>query len=457
MKPGFAARVGVLLFGGALFLGGCGPTDQDNDGFSIEEDCNDENAAIHPGAQELCNGIDEDCNGIADEPFDLDRDGASICNGLVDCDESDPTAFPGNDEIEDGVDNDCDGIIDNNTAAFDDDGDCACELDAGCLGSTNSACAQVVGGDCADDDPFSLPGAIEVVGDELDNDCNGTIDIPVPCDGGALSNSPADFAKAIGLCHNEVLSAQFIGPSDARARAIIDGFGTGGISPFEGAKMIHFSSGLADENLHSPGTNLATANTTAHPDQRPDPGDGCGQADPATVNDFTEYRLQIKVPGNAKSFSYQFQFFSAEYPRFRCSEFDDTFLALLESQEFTGNISFDANGKVVSLNSGFFQICEDDTANQPPNICPIGPNPTLNGTGYDPNDPDNTNGDGGATQVLKTSTSVIPGETITLRFIIFDEGVGQTANFGHILDSSVLIDNFIWSTDEVGGPNTEIP
>jgi len=87
--------------------------DVDGDGFSeADGDCHDGNANIYPGAPELCDGIDDDCDGVTPpDEVDADGDGWMICVG--DCDDAEPAANPGEVEIPgDGLDNDCDGVTD---------------------------------------------------------------------------------------------------------------------------------------------------------------------------------------------------------------------------------------------------------------------------------------------------------------------------------------------------------
>jgi len=84
--------------------------DADGDGFSADEDCDDYNAAVHPGASEVaCDGEDNDCDGqFLPEDLDGDGDGYSPCLG--DCDDSDAATGVNGVEIEcDGVDQDCSG------------------------------------------------------------------------------------------------------------------------------------------------------------------------------------------------------------------------------------------------------------------------------------------------------------------------------------------------------------
>ena len=96
--------------------------DDDGDGFSeCQGDCDDNNANAFPGNTETCDGLDNNCDGQVDEglTFDLDGDGfTSIgsCQGSADdCDDNDASVFPGATEICDGLDNDCDGQVDEET------------------------------------------------------------------------------------------------------------------------------------------------------------------------------------------------------------------------------------------------------------------------------------------------------------------------------------------------------
>jgi hypothetical protein len=183
----------------------------------------------------------------------------------------------------------------------------------------------------------------------------------------------------------------------------------------------------------------------------------CVPAPPGNVNDYSELKLVIKVPTNAKSFHFNFQFLSSEYPTFHCSDYNDTFLAELTSQAVNGgvqqNISFDQNNNVISVNNGFFDIC---TINDQGNVCDasINANNALAGTGFIPTQPggsfqnNHDSAGAGATQLLTTTSPVQPGETMTIRYVLFDEG-------DDILDSEVVLDNFQWDVNPVSGPITQ--
>jgi hypothetical protein len=86
--------------------------DKDSDGYRSPEDCDDTDPGTNPGAQEVCDQKDNNCNGEIDEGFDKDSDGYTECNG--DCNDNDPQIHPGATEPC-GEDYNCDGYIDSCT------------------------------------------------------------------------------------------------------------------------------------------------------------------------------------------------------------------------------------------------------------------------------------------------------------------------------------------------------
>ena len=162
--------------------------DADGDGYLACAECDDQDASIHPGAPELCNGVDDDCDASTSADggeLDADGDGSLSC---ADCDDDAPWNSPGGVEFCDGLDNDCDGEVLPDEVDADADGHLACA-------------------ECNDADPTSWPGAPELC-DGLDNDCDG--DAPDEADGdldGHLSCADCDdlaattFPGAPELCN----------------------------------------------------------------------------------------------------------------------------------------------------------------------------------------------------------------------------------------------------------------
>ncbi len=180
----------------------------------LGDDCDDADAARHPGADEFCdpNGVDEDCDASTVGDKDDDGDGAvsaACCNVTEherqcgpDCDDTNPQVGPEATEVCDGLDNNCDGRTDEGVELrlFRD-------LDGDQYGSGEvalRACAKVrgyssQGGDCDDHDAAVHPGAPESCAmPAADRDCNGVKnDIAGGCACKSGTERPCPLA---GLC-----------------------------------------------------------------------------------------------------------------------------------------------------------------------------------------------------------------------------------------------------------------
>ena len=171
------------------------------------DDCDDGAAAVHPDADEICNGIDDDCDGDIDQDatdaptwyLDADGDGygdtdqavvaceapAGAVANATDCDDADFDVNPSASEVCNGIDDDCDGLTDDADASLDANTGSTWYADGDADGfgdatNTTRACTQPSGftGDATDCDDSAAavnPAATEAC-NSVDDDCDGLID-----------------------------------------------------------------------------------------------------------------------------------------------------------------------------------------------------------------------------------------------------------------------------------------
>jgi MYXO-CTERM domain-containing protein len=175
------------------------------DGLTADRDCDDDDPLVFPGAPELCNGRDDDCDGLIDvgasdetpwyedsdgdtwgdvatETFACDAPGPTWVDTPGDCDDSTPAASPDGLEICSGADEDCDGLIDLDDPDIDTTTilDRFVDADGDGFGTDPIQTCDPTGtavqdGDCGPDDPTVFPDAPEVC-NGIDDDCDEVVD-----------------------------------------------------------------------------------------------------------------------------------------------------------------------------------------------------------------------------------------------------------------------------------------
>lgn len=151
-----------------------GWNDSDDDGWGDVCDCQPLLAGAHPGATEVCDGVDSNCDGVVlITESNADGDAWAVCQG--DCDDQRSTSHPGAIELCDRLDNDCNGALPSDEQDADVDTFATCQ------------------GDCNDANPLIRPGALELCRDGVDNNCDAVQDA-------------ADASCAASVCAETVLA-----------------------------------------------------------------------------------------------------------------------------------------------------------------------------------------------------------------------------------------------------------
>lgn len=376
------------------------------------------------------------------------------------------------------------------------------------MGNPNDDCDgdgwSLADGDCCDSAGYCSatphlvnPGAFEYIGNAVDDDCDGLIDnIVPPCDG-LLTNSNSadalDYARAMDLCQttgeNEplatrrwgVISGQFTRTGDASppasmSRAIRSGFGDM-ITPIHGGRVAVLSTGAAASMGQTGPAYVEFQPGYATGTQSQFPQDwyaangytlpnapNCPSPQGDLAYDPIMLRLRIRVPTNAKSFSMASWYFSAEFPEYVCTRFNDFFVVLIDSPPPEWPNPPDKNLAIyrVSNPPRIFPIgvnlASDPAAQNLFSVCmpgtigceggyihtyaPCVSGPTfLQGTGFDVPQTDTcgeANLAGGSTGWLTTVGNVAAGQVMEIRIALWDTSDGM-------YDSLVLLDNWTWN------------
>ncbi|MDP6943660.1 MAG: MopE-related protein, partial [Myxococcota bacterium] len=440
----------------------CDP-DIDADGYLNELDCEPTNKLVSPGHEERCgNGFDDNCNELIDEEnaadcrdffVDADGDGAGdpdtrrcLCtaeeqhtvNLSGDCDDTTPLVSPLLDETCDDADHNCNLLVDE---GCDDDADGYCDADyeVGAAGFP-TACPNG-GGDCYDYSALVHPGATEVSGDGLDNDCDGEwageagAPLVPNCTGNCLGATTEAALCAMDICYPGYQGAASIysptGHDTTGAYNAIAHYGNpnNDLHAFAGDSYFIMASGMVDTGAHQDWLNGWGSS--------PDPFANDGW----DMQDAVELSVQLTAPPGVTGFSIDYIFMSAEYEEWIGTSFNDKFYIILNAPLTTNgqdqvinytacsnpSVYFDFqdnNGKwcYIAINTAYSEPCSDWTTD-------------LSGTGFECTE-------GSSTGWLRTTHPIVAGESFTLTLHIHDTS-------DQAYDSAALFDNFQWLLGEV--------
>lgn len=241
---------------------------------------------------------------------------------------------------------------------------------------------------------------------------------------GSLDATRADPAAVLGISDQLVVDVLIDGPAAKQAVRAFSRLGSSvRLTPTEGYRMLGLSSGPVG-NPQPVGSGQLSADAFDHP-QMQYQGNARYYMNSSPVFDRHTLRLELIAPAGAKSFSFDFNFFSAEYPDFVNQSFNDSFYAILEApsthQGLPTNISFDPDANPIEVDNNYFQRRYHPIPNT--------------GTGFDYN---------GSTGWLRTSWPIEAGERFVVTFTIHDEGDA-------IFDSMAILDNFQFHEYEAVG------
>lgn len=285
---------------------------------------------------------------------------------------------------------------------------------------------------------------------------------PAPCDQllAINDNDPMHAAEAIGLCSgSDITSAAWVLPDGSTpaptgtpgvnefnlGHGIKGSFGSQ-VVPREGARLLALSNGRArvtgDPNytVQDPGTNRGYTNAFPATFPRSEKADGVECLTPSTAYDGIGLKVQLTVPQGATGLSFDWNFYTEDYPDWVCSPYTDTAAVMLAGQDIMLDGSV-PQPQAIDVNSVYVQVCENGAwgagggGPSGSRITCTSPG-ELAGTGFD--QPRAQNDEGAATGWRTTDHSVTGGQQIALVFTIWDAGDGTH-------DSTVLFDNFRWT------------